>query len=104
MDFPHYLQSIHESSKYLIDNNGIPILGMGDIGYRGYIKEAAIACFNAFNKADNKNQKLFFSRLIEEMKAFAMIEWDWPEEETEVRMARVLKGQSTLYEDLEGDE
>jgi len=91
MEFPHYLQSIREDSKYLIDSNGIPILGMGDIGYRGYIKEAAMACFNAFNKADHKNKQLFFSRLITEMKAYAMIEWDWPEEEIEERMVRILR-------------
>jgi hypothetical protein len=90
--FPFYIHKIREISPYLLDENEISVLSpFGDTGFAGYIKDAAISCFNAFNKADHKNQQLFFSRLIKEMSAYAQIEWDWPEEEVEWRMAQILR-------------
>lgn len=90
--FPFYIHKIREDSEFLRDDNGYSVLsGFSDVGYAGYIKDAAISCFNAFNKADHKNQQLFFSRLIGEMKTFAQVEWHWSDEEVESRMAQILR-------------
>lgn len=95
--FPYYIHKLSEESEFLRDGNGYSVLDRGgDVGFAGYMKEAAIACFNAFNKADHENQKLFISKLIKEMGAFAHIEWYWPEEEVEWRMGKILREEQKI--------
>ena len=90
--FPFYIHNLSELSEFLRDDNGFSVLGRGhDVGFAGYIKDAAISCFNAFNKADHRNQRVFFEKLIKEMAAYAQVEWGWGKEEVERSMVSILK-------------